>query len=202
MTRVKICGLATPGDAVAAYEAGADYLGLIFAASPRRVDRSTAQAIRAAVPDAALVGVFLDQPLAEIEEITAMCRLEMVQLHGGEDSAVVRAVQARTGRPVLKVVHEGAPLCQAADYLLFDLPKGRHAAPGARSRLWDAAGAAVFDGRAVFLAGALGPDDVETALTRVRPYGLDVASGVERVPARKDPVLMKRFVEEVRRVRV
>ncbi len=201
MTKVKICGLTTRADAVAAHEAGADYLGLIFAASARRVSRDEAQLIRAALPDTALVGVFLDQPLAEVLEVVADCGLDLVQLHGAEDDDYVRAVQTQAGCEVIKAVRAGEPPSAAAEWLLFDLPKGRASTDEDRDRLWEDAKAAVSDGRAVFLAGKLVPEDVADALGRVGPQGLDLASGVESVPGRKDPALMRRFIEEVGRAR-
>jgi len=201
LTRVKICGLTDPDEARACHEAGADYLGLVFAGGPRLVDAEQATAIRAAAPGAELVGVFADQPVPEVVATASACRLDLVQLHGAETEDVVADVAARSGLPVIKALLSGETASAAADYLLFDLAKGQAPSPGERERLWKEAAAAAAAGRAVFLAGKLHADDVPAAVAAVAPFALDVSSGVESAPGRKDAALVRGFVEEVRRAR-
>ena len=201
MTRVKICGLTVPDEARACLQAGADYLGLVFAGGPRLVDDATASAIREAVPAARLVGVFADQSVARVAAIAAACRLDLVQLHGGETDEDVVAVAAQTGLPVIKALRDGEPMSAAADYLLFDLTKGREPEPGERERLWEQARSAVAAGRGVFLAGKLQAEEVAAAIAGVAPHALDVSGGVESAPGRKDAALVRGFIEEVRRAR-
>lgn len=201
MTRVKICGLTRPEEARACHEAGADYLGLVFAGGPRLVDAERATAIRAAAPRAKLVGVFADQSAPEVAAIAAACRLDLVQLHGAESEDVVAEVATGTGLPVIKALRAGETVSAVADYLLFDLAKGQAPSPGERERLWDEAAAAVAAGRVVFLAGGLRAADVAAARSAVAPFALDVSSGVESAPGRKDAALVRGFVEEVRRAR-
>jgi phosphoribosylanthranilate isomerase len=200
-TRVKICGLTDPADARACRAAGADYLGLVFAGGPRRVDATRAAAIREAVPDAELVGVFADQPLSEVAAIATACRLDMIQLHGNESEDVVAEVAGKTGLAVIRAVRVGESLSAAADFLLFDLAKGREPLPGERERLWQDAAAAAAAGRSVFLAGKLRVEDVPAALAAAPCFALDVSSGVETATGRKDAARVRDFIEEVRRAR-
>lgn len=200
---VKICGLTDPGDAQLCHELGAALLGVIFAPGVRCVDPQRARAIREAVPDARLVGVFVDPEPAFVAEIDRRVGLDAVQMHGRESRAVVEAVRALTGLEIIKAVRadeDAADAVAAADRVLFDLSKG-DATPGARDRLW-AAAASHGPGPPLILAGGLRPQDVSAAVARVRPAALDVASGVESSPGRKDPRLVRRFLEEAHRVAV
>ncbi len=198
MTRVKICGLTLPGDASACQEAGVDYLGMIFAGGPRLVRQSAALEIRKTVPGAKLVGVFADQPIESVVETASACSLDLIQLHGHESDSDVSAVASGSGLPVIKTLRLGERISEVADYLLFDLPKGRPPAEDEREQLWAQARQAVDDGRRVFLAGKLTPADVAAAIDTVGPFALDVASGVEFAPGFKDAALIRRFIEEVR----
>jgi len=201
VTRIKICGLTLPADAVACREVGADYVGMIFAGGPRLVTTQTARAIRDAMPDTKLVGVFADQEVDHVVATATACRLDLIQLHGHESDREVSAVAVASGLPVIKTVRAGERISGTAAYLLFDLPKGRPPAADERDRLWAQARRAVDAGRQVFLAGKLTPADVAVAIENVAPYALDVASGVEFAPGYKDAALMRRFIEEVRLAR-
>lgn len=201
MTRVKICGLTLPADAVACRELGVDFIGMIFAGGPRLVTTNTARAIRDAAPDTKLVGVFADQEVDHVVATAAACRLDLIQLHGHESDREVSAVAAGSNLPVIKTVRAGERISGTADSVLFDLPKARPPGPDDRDHLWALARRAVDDGRQVFLAGKLTPADVAIAVEKVGPYALDVASGVEFAPGFKDAALMRRFIEEVRLAR-
>jgi len=216
-THIKICGLTRPEDARACHALGVDFLGLIFAASSRRIDRDQALAIRRSVPAARLVGVFADEAPDVVIETARIVELDLIQLHGFEPSDQVDALAALTGLPVIKALRcspataasaasdlPGRAGCDfpAASYLLFDLEKGL---PGdadrkrALTRLWTAAARAARADKPVFLAGGLDSASVSPALERVAPFGIDVCSGVENAPGIKDPALVERFVMEVRR---
>jgi len=201
VTRVKICGLTLPADAVACREVGVDYLGMIFAGGPRLVTTITARAVRDAVPDTKLVGVFADQEVEHVVATATACHLDLIQLHGHESDHEVNEVAAGSGLPIIKTLRVGERFNGTADYLLFDLPKGDPSEADGRDRLWAQARHAVDEGRKVFLAGKLTPADVATAVKTVAPYALDVASGVEFAPGYKDAALMRRFIEEVRLAR-
>ncbi len=208
--RVKICGLTTAADAKACHELGADYLGVIFAESPRQVDLDRAVEIRAAVPDAKLVGVFADQAPDQIAHHAETAGLDLIQLHGRESGAVVAAVRERGSLPVIQAltgdglseamefVGDGPPADEGIDYFLFDLPKGMPFSAASLVGVWQAALWAGRAGWQVFLAGALEPDNAAKAVRTVRPFGVDVCSGVENCPGSKDLAKVERFIAEVR----
>jgi phosphoribosylanthranilate isomerase len=202
MTNVKICGVTTEADARACLEAGADYIGLIFAESERRVTRARAAAIREAVPEARIVGVFAGHDAVQISEISRLARLDLLQLHGGEPLPLRIAVKERTGLPVARVVHAETILEPdspfADDSLLYDLPKGRPHGADELAQLWEAAAQGAAAHQRVFLAGGLTPDNAAEAVRAVRPYAVDVSRGVESAPGVKDLDLVRRFIEEVR----
>lgn len=206
--RVKICGLTTPEDVRLCREAGADYLGVILAAGPRRVAPEDLPALRAAAAGARLVGVFVDAEPAAIADAVVRGRLDLVQLHGVEDAATVELVRSATGLPIIKAVRPGEladpetrAAAEAADFVLFDLPKSGPRDAAARDRLWREAADAARARRRVMLAGRIVPADVAAACAQVRPFALDVASGVESAPGRKDPAALARLFEEVAVVR-
>lgn len=209
-TRIKICGITSTEDAKLAYRLGADYLGVIFADGARRVSPETAIAIREAVPATTLIGVFEDSPLEDVVAITRACGLNMIQLHGREEPEYCNQLQTRVMLPVIKAFREN----QLADlnrlreysrmsYVLLDLDKnvrpGEPHVNGYRERLWSKAAAVRSKGYRLFLAGGLRPDNVCSAIQRVLPYGVDVASGVEKRPGVKDTDVLHRFFAEAER---
>ena len=203
---VKICGLTTPDDVRLCHAAGARYLGVILAPSPRRVAPDDVKLLRDAAPEALLVGVFADAPLPSLVLAVEHAGFDLVQLHGSEDAATVLAVRERCGVPVIKAVRPGeladpavAAAAAAAEFVLFDLPKGGPGGPPRRAGLWEEAAAAVRAGRRVLLGGGLSPADAAEAARVVGPHALDVASGVEAAPGRKDPAAVRAFIEEVAR---
>ncbi|MBK6898865.1 MAG: phosphoribosylanthranilate isomerase [bacterium] len=203
---VKICGLTTPDDVRLCHGAGARYLGVILAPGPRCVPPDSVKLLRDAAPEARLVGIFVDAAPQAIGRAADHAGFDLVQLHGREDAATVRAVRERCGVPVIKAVRPGeladpvaAAAAAAADFVLFDLPKGVPAGEELRAQLWEEAAAAVRAGWRVLLAGGLTPADAAEAAHRVGPHALDVASGVEVVPGRKDPAAVRAFLEEVAR---
>lgn len=208
-TRIKICGITCVADAEAAVVAGADLLGLIFApSSVRCVAVETARAIVAAVRGRAqTVAVFQDAPCETINAIVAQVGCDVVQLHGQESPALAAAVI----RPVMRAVvvtpdtseREVRQWAQAKNvvHLLFDRPKAQPAPDWETrlDRLW-AALPMGDQGRVLgcFVAGGLSAANVPEFIRRWRPYGVDVASGVECAPGRKDAERMQAFCRAVR----
>jgi phosphoribosylanthranilate isomerase len=205
--RVKICGVTDLESAELAVELGADYLGLNFyPPSPRYLDveraRSLAEAVRGRV---VLVGVFVNESPERIAAIVDRVGLDLVQASGDEPPAAVRTEAART----IKAFRGGAwpQPARLAEYgplwgVLIDAPHSTLF--GGSGEAWDygrlthADSAGRADGTRLFLAGGLDPDNVRQAVRVVRPYAVDVCSGVERAPGIKDRDRMRRFFEEVR----
>jgi phosphoribosylanthranilate isomerase len=197
---VKICGITSVEDASHAVAAGATALGFVFwPKSPRFVTPECAADIARAVPPGVdTVGVFVDAPIERVNETVERVGLSIVQLHGEEPAEYARAVRC----PVLRAVRvgdiasvEGWP---APVRLLIDAidPEAR-GGTGARVD-WDRA-AAVARTRDVVLAGGLTPENVGEAIEKVRPWGVDVSSGVEQAPGVKDPDKVTRFVANATR---
>jgi phosphoribosylanthranilate isomerase len=202
-TRVKICGLTRPADAERAAAAGADAIGVVFAASVRRI--TPAQAIHvfeAAPAGAARVGVFADQPLPVVIDIAAQCGLDWVQLCGDEPAAFAAALPL----PVLRSVHvhaqhdiEAARGYPAAAFLL-DAPRRRHLRGGTGTVFdWSLAAVLPWPRGRVVAAGGLDADNVGAAIAQLRPGAVDVASGVEAAPGIKDVGRLEAFIAAVRR---
>jgi phosphoribosylanthranilate isomerase len=196
---VKICGTTRPADAVAAVGAGADAIGLNFVeGSVRQIDVAAAREILAAIArPITTVGIFRGFAADEILGITGALGLDAAQLHGDEPPAFTAAVAAEV-RTVIKAVAAGDPAVRdigehAADIVMLDAP-----APGGGTPFdWDLVGDLVTEHR-ILLAGGLRPDNVAEAIRRVRPWGVDVASGVESRPGRKDATAVARFAAEAR----
>ena len=196
MTKVKICGITSVADAVAAAEAGAAAIGLNFyPRSPRRVSVETAARIVAAVPErVCVVGVFVDAPQADVRRIADTVGLDALQFHGRESppfcegwrSKVIKAIRLR-GRASLAELAS-----YRVDFLLVDAYV--EGSPGGTGTLvpWEWL-QDVPTGRLI-LAGGLTADNVGAAVRQVRPFAVDVASGVERAPGIKDAEKMRRFV--------
>ena len=196
---VKICGITRPADAIAAVDAGADAIGLNFVGPSRRcIDVEVARSILAVVPDDVMtVGIFRDHLAHEVLEITGALGLDAAQLHGDEPPEVTAAVAAGV-ETVIKVVAAGSPSVgsideHAADIVLLDAPIPGGGVPFE----WGIVGDLVTKHK-VLLAGGLRPDNVAEAVRQVRPWGVDVASGVEAEPAQKDPDAIARFVAAAR----
>ncbi len=200
MTLVKICGLTQPADAGFAAEAGADYLGLVFAPSPRRIDLGTASRLRDATRGGPpRVGVFVDPEPTFLAEAIEAGGLALVQLHGDESPAFCAALEL----PVIKALRVGRdPVDEcltryAASYFLADTYSADAAGGTGRSFDWEPARAWARRCR-LFLAGGLTPDNVAAAIGQVEPHAVDVSSGVELAPGRKDLSAIGRFVAAVR----
>ena len=203
MTRIKVCGITNRQDANAAVAAGADAVGLILAESPRRVDPSDVAGITVDVPlFVATVGVFVNARLEQIIRTMSTCGLNAVQLHGDEDEE--EAVHALGPKRVIQAVRLasldqiGLVAGSAASLVLVE-PLVEGVRGGSGQRLDDElARAAIATGRPIMLAGGLSPENVYDAVVRLRPYAVDVGSGVEAAPGRKDHGKIRDFVAAVR----
>ena len=195
---VKICGITRADDAAAAVAAGAAAVGFVFwPGSPRFIDPFRARKIGAGLPPfVTTVGVFVNQPLEYVNSVAKLVRLGAVQLHGDETPEYAAAIVA----PIIKAISldaegEGRVAVWAAGtVLLLDVHDPvRHGGTG-RTIDWSAA-AGVAARRRVLLAGGLTPDNVADAVGRVRPFGIDVSSGVERAPGIKDHQRLRALFE-------
>jgi phosphoribosylanthranilate isomerase len=198
---IKICGMTSLQDALAASTFGADAVGFVFADSPRRVTREQARSISLQLPPRTMrVGVFADAPPERVRETIRYCGLDMVQLHGTESPGYC----ASFGQEAIKAitVRDWTDVTRSRRYrgctLLFDADHStRDGGPGP-----------AFDWRLVHLAqrcpppiiaGGLNASNVAEAIKVARPYGVDISSGVEREPGRKDRSLMYEFIERARK---
>lgn len=201
MIKVKICGITNLEDALAAIDAGADALGFVFhPRSPRHVFPEQASAIiRRLPPFIQAVGLFVDEPLEMVNETADLCGLDLVQLHGDEPPGYCDAVTRR----VIKAfrVKEITCLEPMQDYrvsacLLDAWSPTAHGGTG-RTFNWEVAACAARSYR-IILAGGLTPENVAEAVRQVRPYGVDVSSGVESSPGRKDAERVREFINRAK----
>ena len=201
-TQVKICGVTNVADALAAAEAGADMIGLMFyEQSPRHVTVPTAAEIHRALPPFVLrVGVFVNPEEALVTRALGDCGLSLLQFHGDEPSEFC----TQFGLMSLKAlrVRDAESLDQLADYQTDAFLLDAHAKSGlggtGEKFNWDLAVAAQKFGKPIFLAGGLTPENVAEAVRQVRPFAVDVSSGVESAPGKKDAAKVRAFIQAVR----
>jgi phosphoribosylanthranilate isomerase len=195
---VKICGITNEDDALIAVAMGADALGFIFAPSTRQVAPQQVYDItRRLPPEILTVGVFRDEHPQRVIDIVNRSGVKAAQLHGNESTATSAEVAASV-RWVIKAFSAGSPQLAKADHygtdmILVDAPH-----PGSGKVFdWDLAAEAPDELRLI-LAGGLTPENVADAIAAVEPWGVDVSSGVERAPGKKDAIKIKRFIEYAR----
>lgn len=205
--KVKICGITNEEDARVAVEAGADALGFImYRKSPRFVEAAVVKRIINDLPPfVAAVGVFVNEEAAAVRRLMDECGLALAQLHGDESAAYCEGL----GRPSMKALrlkNRGTFLALAefqgrANVRAFVLDAFSDQAYGGTGQTvdWTLAAEAARASR-VLLAGGLTPDNVAEAIRQVRPYGVDVSSGVEVRPGQKDHVKVRTFIEAARLV--
>jgi phosphoribosylanthranilate isomerase len=204
-TKVKICGITNAEDAMAAVEAGADALGFVFyRKSPRYIEPTLARQIVMSLPPLVIpVGVFVDEEQDLVRSLMDDCGLAVAQLHGTESAIYCKEL----GRTVLKALR----VKDRSTFLALAEFRGR---AGVRGFILDAFSNEAYGGTGqvidwqlaseaakaanVLLAGGLTPDNVEKAILAVRPYGVDVSSGVEQSPGRKDHEKVRAFIRAVR----
>jgi phosphoribosylanthranilate isomerase len=221
MTKIKICGIKTLPDAIAAIEAGADYLGFNFyLKSPRFIAPSACAEITSRLkrghPQIKLVGVFVNSPVEEVKNILAACSLDLAQLHGDETPKMLAALNGKAFKAIRLSVETSVYPFLAKQSVTQSVPIRESAIESVDSPalLVDAAVKGVYGGSGVtadwngaaelakkyplLLAGGLTPENVAEAVSRVKPWGVDVASGVESAPGKKDAGKMVEFVKNVR----
>ena len=205
MVRVKICGITSTADAQAAIDAGANLLGFNFyAKSPRHIAEGEAAKIRSELPKKVkAVGIFVNRLAADVITLQSRLDLDAVQLHGDEPPETVAEIAPVV--PVIKAfrVEPEFPLTTLDPYaqafaFLFDAAHTDQYGGTGRITDWDVARRAALKHR-IILAGGLKVENVAAAVRIVRPYGIDVASGVETSPGKKDHGLLRAFIQEVRR---
>lgn len=206
-TRVKVCGITRVEDALVAVEAGADALGFIFAESPRRVSVAQAGEIVSQIPPLVTpIGVFVDEPPEVVAEVARAAGLRAVQLHGGESPECARALRSLAPVWVVKAFRvrgesalaEIGRYRECCDAVLLDAFVPGSAGGTGKVFDWSLAERAVACGVPLFLAGGLHPGNVAEAVRRVRPYAVDVSSGVEAGPGVKDHERLRAFLGAVR----
>ncbi len=203
-TRVKICGITRPQDAIAAAQTGADAIGLVFyPASPRAVEIEQAREIVTALPPfVTVVGLFVDADEATIRQVLAALPLDVLQFHGDESPEACR----RYARPYIKALRmreEADVLDAAREYhdaagLLLDTYQA--GVPGGTGDSFDWRRVPAHLATPVVLAGGLTPENVAEAVITARPYGVDVSGGVESQKGIKDAWKIRSFIAEVERV--
>ncbi len=201
-TKVKICGVTNVSDAVAAAEAGADMIGLNFyEGSPRHITVANAAEIARALPPFVLrVGVFVNPAEALVTRALGECGLSLLQFHGDETSEFC----TRFGLMSLKAFRlrdadSLKPLARyQTDAFLLDAYSSSGLGGTGETFNWDLAVAARQFGKPIFLAGGLTPDNVAAAVQKVTPFAVDVSSGVESAPGKKNPARVRAFIQAVR----
>lgn len=202
MTLIKVCGITNIQDAMEAVNMGADFLGYIFADSPRKADIATVMQVQSAIAGRVkTVGVFTAES-DEVFKIIDNCKLDYVQLHGGQSEEFAERIGADKVIRVLRVKDAGSldllsDYKAAAYYLLDTYKKGISGGTGETFN-WDLAIKAKEYGKPVFLSGGLTPDNIAEAIRMVQPFAVDVSSGVELCPGKKDYSKMKELIDHVR----
>lgn len=204
MARIKICGITRIEDALAAAQAGADAIGLVFhAASPRAISPEQAAAIvRALPPFVSSVGLFVDASEARVNEVLRQVPLDMLQFHGDEPDEFCQ----RFARPYLKAVRVRpgddinalAAAWPGASGILLDSYKP--GVPGGTGETFDWSMVPAQRSWPLILAGGLQADNVRQAIELTAPWAVDVSGGVEAVRGIKDPAKINAFIQEVKRV--
>ena len=198
--RVKICGTTSLKDALLAVESGADAVGFIFyKESPRNISQKDVKEIVAQLPPfVESIGVFVNETSDKINRIAEQCRLTAVQLHGEESPAFCRRIKRRVVKAVRVKDAESLKGMSDFDVSGFLLDAYNEESRGGTGRVfdWNLALRAKKQGP-VIIAGGLNPYNVYTAIHRVKPYGVDVCSGVEKSPGVKDPEKISEFIKAV-----
>jgi phosphoribosylanthranilate isomerase len=205
--RIKICGITSVADAQAANEAGADAIGLmLWGPSKRYVTNAlAAEIVRSLPPFMAKVGVFVNPTAEEVLLAVKEIGLDTIQLHGDETPEFCRQFAPLKVMKAFRV-KDASSLTTMADYdtdawLLDSYVAGEKGGTGAVFN-WDLAVQAKDSGRPVVLAGGLTPENIAEAVHQVWPYGVDVSSGVESAPGKKDPEMIRRFVAAIRNLEI
>ena len=201
MTKIKICGLTNLDDSMECIRLGVDYLGFIFAQSPRRADPKIVSDIRRSIgPSVTMVGVFTEES-DEVLQIVDECSLDLVQLHGGQSEQFAKRIGSDRVIRVIKVsdsdsLNEINYYTTAKHYLLDTYSKSLQGGTGSAWEWTMLSQMHVFD-KDIILAGGLNPDNIYEAILTTHPFAVDVSSGVESSPGKKDFVKLERLVRNV-----
>lgn len=206
MTKIKICGITNLEDARLALDLGADEIGFNFyARSSRYLAPEAAKVIVEGLPGGvATVGVFVNMSIRGVLDVSKTVGLSSIQLHGDEDHEFVRSIRQQAGIRIIKVLRVGASVSfvhdpfRDAHAILLDSYSPKERGGTGRTFDWTVAKEISELFSTVYLAGGLNADNVVEAIQTVRPYAVDVASGVESCRGKKDAEKMKRFIEAVR----
>ena len=199
--KIKICGISRHIDIEYVNELKPDYIGFIFAKSRRRISPELALTLREKLnPEIKSVGVFVDETVDTIVNLTKSGIIDIIQLHGNEDNDYIHSIREQTDKPIIKAAVIEHPhelekhLNLTADYLLFDSKGGGTGKPFD----WDLIKEVK---QPFFLAGGLNCDNIKTAIEKTTPFAVDVSSGVE-VDGVKDYDRIKAFIGEIREGRI
>jgi len=206
LIKVKICGITNIQDALLATNLGVDALGFIFANSPRQITPEKAKGIIHDLPPfTKTVGVFVNEKTEKIKEIQSACGLDLVQLHGDESPEQCRDLMPYSIKAFrvsnesdLKNIEKYKGLVRAV--LLDTFQEGKAGGTG-KTFDWSLAVKANETGIPIILAGGLGPENIQEAIKTVKPYAVDVNSGIEERPGKKNPDLMKVLFENIRSIK-
>lgn len=195
MTIIKVCGITNIEDALLALELGADALGFIFSESPRRITVERAKDIFKLLPSYVIkVGVFSNESIGFVQEVSKALPLDFLQFHGDETLDYIKFFKGK-GIKAFRVrdssILEKIEVYKAKFFILDSHEKGKPFD-------WDIAVKAKEYGN-FLLGGGLNPQNIESALKRVSPFGVDVCSGVEAFPGKKDPLKLKDFIGRIKR---
>ena len=204
MVRVKICGITNPEDALWAAECGADAVGFIFADSPREISAARAREIRAGLPPfVSAVGIFVDPDPREVREIFDDVALDFVQLYGGDERRFLE--ESGLGpRRLIRSISVGseddltAIAKTSANIIHLDTKVEGKAGGTGKTFDWSLAARAAAFGKRLILAGGLNPDNVAEAIESASPHAVDVSSGVESEPGRKDSDKVREFIRRAK----
>jgi phosphoribosylanthranilate isomerase len=204
-TRVKVCGICTADDAVAAVSAGADAIGMVFyPKSPRHISVSTAKYITSSLPPfVSAVGLFVNSSFQDVSDVLAEVQLTLLQFHGDEDESFcnsfklpyIKALRVKAGSDLRQECRQ----YQSARGILLDSYK--KGLPGGTGETFDWDVIPDDLPLPVILAGGLDGNNVEQAISTVKPWAVDVSSGVEESPGKKDPLKIVQFIKAVESLR-
>ncbi len=200
-TRIKICGITNLADAQKAVELGVNALGFVFAKSPRQAKPLIVKEISEVLPPfVSKVGVFVNEEIDTVKELYSYCKLDIVQLHGDEDIQYIDLLPIPfikafkvDGNEVKKQIEEFG-----LQYFLLDTYDKNISGGTGKSFDWQIAKESAKFGK-VILSGGLNPDNIKEALDTVKPYAVDVSSGIEKAPGQKDYNKMQKLINEVRK---
>jgi phosphoribosylanthranilate isomerase len=203
MVRVKICGITNRRDALMAVDLGANALGFVFAPSPRQISPEAVRVVAEALPPfVQTVGVFVNEDLPVIRKIMDFCGLNLIQLHGNESPEFCRELMPQTIKAFR--LKNGSSLVPIRRYtgqvkaiVLDAYQKGIKGGTG-RVFDWNLGVRAGELGIPIILSGGLTPSNIQSAISAVKPYAVDVSSGIEERPGKKSPLLMKQLIEKIR----